>query len=381
MKNAFILCALLLLLSVAAAAQAQSIPATLTTLHSFGGPDGAKPMARLLLGRDGNFYGAASQGGANDKGAIYKITPSGSFSMLHSFAGSDGAQPAAGLVEGRDACFYGTTARGGASEDGVVFKIAPAGPLTVLYSFTGGFDGSSPNAALVQGRDGIFYGTTYTGTRNDDGSVFSISASGEFSPLCWFEGGLKGANPCGALVEGGGGFYYGTASNIKEQGSGAIFKVNASGVMTTLYGFAGMDGACPTCALVLGRDGDLYGTTHEGGKGRCGTVFKITKTGKLTTLHSFAADEEGSYPSGGLILGKDGNFYGNASRGGASGAGTVFKITPTGALTTLYSFSGGLDGAVPTGDLVQGRDGSFYGVTVGGGTNDKGTVFKITPAM
>jgi uncharacterized repeat protein (TIGR03803 family) len=151
--------------------------------------------------------------------------------------------------------------------------------------------------------------------------------------------------------------------------------------LTTLYSFAGSDdGGYPVAGLVQGSDGNFYGPTSAGGGHNLGTVFKITPSGTLTTLYSFAGSG-GAFPYGGLVQGSDGNFYGMNQYGGAgqscfSGCGTVFKITPSGTLTTLYSFRGS-DGANPLAGLVQGSDGNFYGTTYGGGAHDAGTVFRL----
>src|SRR5208283_4562892 len=121
----------------------------------------------------------------------------------------------------------------------------------------------------------------------------------------------------------------------------------------------------------------FYGTTSHGGTNGDGTVFKISTNGALTSLYSFTGGNDGAYPYAGLVQGSDGSFYGTTDEGGTNGGGgTVFKISTNGAFTSLYSFSGsGNDGANPQAGLVQGSDGNFYGTTSGGGTNGWGTVF------
>ncbi len=165
--------------------------------------------------------------------------------------------------------------------------------------------------------------------------------------------------------------------------------------LKTLVSFNGTDGASPTSIPIQGSDGNFYGTTYQGGAsnicaGGCGTVFKMTPGGMLTMLYSFCSQgvcTDGAEPVGDLVQGTDGNFYGTTSVGGANdnngvGVGTVFKITAGGTLTTLYSFGSQpnfADGADPVAGLVQASDGNFYGTTAGGGANGWGTVFKITP--
>ena len=223
----------------------------------------------------------------------------------------DGIWPHAGLWQGTDGNFYGTTSSDeGAYADGTVFKITPSGTLATLHTFDGA-DGAIPDAGLVQGGDGNFYGTTGQGGANDD-------------PSCDFGG---------------------------RVGCGTVFKITPGGILTTLYNFCSQpncrDGSDPSATLVQGRDGNFYGTAN-GQFG--GTVFKITPAGTLTTLYFFCSLQncaDGAYPRT-LAQGSDGNFYGTAVAGGTSsncqlfsynGCGTVFKITPQGTLTTLYSFN------------------------------------------
>jgi len=151
-------------------------------------------------------------------------------------------------------------------------------------------------------------------------------------------------------------------------------------VLTVLHWFNGSDGQLAESALVQGSDGNFYGTTALGGENHKGTVFKIDATGNLTTLHSFSGSAgEGVDPLAGLVQASDGNFYGTTALGGAHHVGTLFKITPAGSLTTLYSLSGSPgEGASPFSALVQGSDGDFYGTTAAGGAHYRGTVFKFS---
>jgi uncharacterized repeat protein (TIGR03803 family) len=161
----------------------------------------------------------------------------------------------------------------------------------------------------------------------------------------------------------------------------------------TLLNFTGTNGSAAPAALIQGLNGNLYGVTSFGGKNNAGTVFEVTTAGKLTTLYSFCSKvncEDGKYPEAGLLLATNGNFYGTTQNGGvncvsAGGCGTAFEITPTGKLTTLYSFcsKGGADctdGDKPKASLIEGLDGNFYGTTFyGGNSNDSGTLFQLTP--
>ena len=290
--------------------------------------------------------------------------------------GTQGFSPEAGLVQGADGNFYGITFAGGTGEFsscqvngcGTIFKITPQGALTTLYNFC-----SQPNCAdgfgtvgLVQGTDGNFYG--------------AMAVGGTMSSTC------------------------------SSAGCGTIFKITPEGALTTLYNFCSQpscsDGSGSQGALVQGADGNFYGTTYSGGmndsdlcgKDGCGTVFKITPQGTLTSLYSFCSQRsctDGKFPAAGLAQGTDGNFYGTTSAGGTkegphcpnSGCGTIFKITPQGTLTTLYSFCSQpncADGTIPPeAPLFEASNGNFYGATDLGGNQacnlGCGTIFEITP--
>jgi len=357
----------------------------LTTLHSFNGGDGRSPEATLVQGSDGNFYGTTALGGAHARGTVFKIDTTGSFTTLHSFSGSpsDGAVPVAGLVQGADGNFYGTTASGGAFFQGTVFRMASSGAITVLHSFNSFLsEGAVPIAVLVQGSDGNFYGTTAFGGAHHKGTVFKIDATGTFTTLHSFSGPpSEGATPVAALVQGSDGNFYGTTASGGEHLQGTVFRITPAGALTVLHSFSGYpgEGAVPFAGLVQGSDGNFYGTTAVGGAHFKGTVFNIDAAGSLTTLHSFSGSPaEGANPVAGLVQGSDGNFYGTTALGGTHLRGTVFNIDATGSLTTLDSFSGSpSEGALPFAGLVQGSDGNFYGTTVLGGAHGAGTVFTF----
>jgi uncharacterized repeat protein (TIGR03803 family) len=383
-----------------------------TVLHAFtapsggagGSPDGATPMG-LVEGSDGNFYGTTSAGGTKSLGTVFRMTAAGSEALLYSFAGypADGAVPEAGLVQAGNGDFYGTTYIGGTSNVGTVFAITPAGSESMIHAFSGTpGDGSNPRATLVSGRDGNFYGTTRTGgsgvagNPDGNGTVFGISPEGAESVLYSFAGPSgDGATPLGNLVQGGDGSFYGIAGIGGADGFGIVFKVNSAGAESVLYSFAGRngDGSYPLAGLVLGGDGNFYGTTSDGGtvvsgaQAGSGTVFRISPEGAETVLYRFGGSTggpsqpdpggDGQHPDGTLVRAHDGNFYGITSAGGVYGEGTVFKITPAGVETVIYSFTASSgDGAAPN-SLILGSDGNLYGTTSEGGVNGQGTVFRI----
>ena len=378
-----VMCSLL----VYCAATAIASHAQLTTLASFNGSNGATPMAGLVRGTDGNFYGTTYEGGTNSLGTVFKITPAGTLTSLHSFQGpfSDGAFPSDNLIQSTDGNFYGTTSVGGSIGLGTVFKITPGGTSTILHSFSGA-DGDAPLSELVRASDGNFYGTTSQVGPNGLGSVFKITSAGTLTTLTGFvQGGSRGSSPYGGLVQGSDGNLYGTTyaggtSANCTGGCGVVFKITTGGTLTVLHNFTSADGARPQARLLKASDGNFYGTTFEGGANGAGTVFKITSGGTFTLLHSFVFNQsEGSQPAAGLIQATDGNLYGTTSNGGTRGFGTIFRITTAGTLTTLYSFQGMNDGGNPYGGVVQAPDGSFYGTTSAFGASGNGTVFKYVP--
>jgi uncharacterized repeat protein (TIGR03803 family) len=369
--------------------------APFSTLHSFaGGEDGGFPMAGLTQASNGDLYGTTD-------GTVFKITPAGTLTTLYSFCAqsgcTDGKQPGAALVQAANGDLYGTTAGGGgASSGGTVFKITPSGALTTLYSFCSQnacADGGFPVAGMVQATNGDLYGTTEGGGANGGGTVFKITPRGTLTTLYSFcsQGGCAdGEFPYAGLIQAANGDLYGTTASGGTNrncgspaqpgpGCGVIFKITPSGAFTTLYSFCSQsdctDGATPYGALVQATNGDFYGTTAWSGPANSfsGTVFKITPNGTLTTLYSFCAQTgcpDGLRPTTGLIQASDGDLYGTTGD-------TVFKITPAGSLTTLYSICP--DGCPFTnGGLVQATTGKFYGTTSESGADNDGTIFSLS---
>jgi uncharacterized repeat protein (TIGR03803 family) len=266
---------------------------------------------------------------------------------------------------------------------------SPAQTLTTLasFDFTNGdypFYGS-----LVEGPNGSYYGTTLEGGTYGFGTVFEITTAGTLTSLysfCSPPNCTDGGQPYGGLVLDSDGNFYGVTAYSGGNGAGTVFKISTSGKLTTLYTFCSQtncaDGGSPQAGLASSANGVLFGTTSYGGTNFAGTIFRITPAGKLTTLYNFCSKPncaDGSYVQSPLTLATNGNYYGATESGGANNWGTVFEVTPEGEFTTLHSFSF-IDGAAPVGGLVQASDGNLYGTTNGGGKSNNGTVFKITKA-
>ena len=323
----------------------------LTTLYSFcrltNCIDGEGPFAGLTLGTDGAFYGTTQVGGSS-VGTVFKITRAGVLTTLYSFCGqfncTDGAQPIAPVVQGSDGNFYGTTLDGGESGNaGTIFKMTPSGVLTTIHSFctaTGCADGLNPSAGLVEGSDGRLYGATGSSIllpfSPPRGAVFQITPDGEYNGLdflCLQPNCTDGAIPSGGLVEGADGKMYGPTafggiSANCSMGCGTVFKFshNFLGDLTNVTSFTSANGSVPQ-TLILANDGNFYGTTQTGGTANTGTIFRMTPDGTITTLRSLSSID-GTKPLGGLTQGTDGNLYGTASSGGGNTqSGSVFKLS------------------------------------------------------
>jgi uncharacterized repeat protein (TIGR03803 family) len=392
------------LLTLAATMALPALGQTFATLHIFCAntacTDGEIPEGTLVQGTDGAYYGTTSSGGSGGSGTVFRITPGGALTTLYGFCAADGctdgASPVAGLIQATDGDFYGTTYIGGAGGHGTVFKITSNGALTSLYSFCAQLlsgwcaHGEYPNGSLIQGTDGNFYGTTYEGGANGYGSIFSISPGGALKTLysfCAAAHCTDGASPAPGLIQASDGNFYGTTAD-GGTGNGTIFRLTPDCRLKTLYTFCSgncVNGATPSSGLIQAADGDLYGSTSFGGVNNAGTLFKITMDGKLTTLYSFCTQAncpDGHYPQA-LTQGTDGNFYGVTSAGGAQlYYGTVVRLTPAGVLTTLHSFCAEdacADGANPSGGLMQATNGDFYGTTHGNA--EAGSVFRLSVGL
>jgi uncharacterized repeat protein (TIGR03803 family) len=222
----------------------------------------------------------------------------------------------------------------------------------------------------------------------------AIGSSGQtFTTLHSFDG-SDGANPTfSSLVQGLDGNLYGTtAGQTDGGGAGTVFKMTPGGTLTTLHKFCARhncaDGSGPYAGLDLATNGTLYGTTAGGGSNSAGTTFKISASGTLTTLHVFDGSDDLAFPYAGLVQANDGSFYGTAELGGRTGGGPnhggIFRTTAAGVETVAYGFCNEPycpDGSHPFAGLVQGTDGNFYGTTSAGGAGKGGTVFKVTPDL
>ena len=323
-------------------------------------PDGrteALPSPRVVFGHDGTIYGTTEFGGRNcgvGCGTVFHLRPPATIcksilcfwteTVLYQFSGSsDGANPGYGEITFDQAGnIYGTTFFGGVNANGVVYELMPSGggwTERVIHTFTGSpSDGNNPYSRVVFDAAGNLYGTTYAGGAHGYGTVFQLTPSGS-----------------------------GWTENI-------------------LYAFQNLsDGGQPFGGVVFDSAGNLYAATSSGGSGNGGTVYQLMPSGGswvFSLLYSFASGGylPGSYDS--LTMDAAGNLYGTTKQDGAHGAGSVFKLTPSGGgwtETDLYDFTGGSDGGVPYGSVLIDASGNLYGTASQGGTNGYGVIWEITP--
>ena len=368
---------MLTLMFGAVAADAQ----TYTVLHTYsinsGSYSGILAPQIMSQGRDANLYTSINNNGTHNQGTVYNLTTSGTLNTIYTFCSltscADGGGPLGGVTLGFDGNFYGTTQGGGSHGAGTVFKVTPTGTLTTLWNFANGTDDSVPVYTTSLGQNGNMYGVSWGQYNGQYGAIFKVSTAGVFTALRDFTY-ANGANP-NLPTQGTDGNFYGTAQLGGDPTCkcGVVYKATAAGVITVLHAFKGYptDGNRPIGVLVQGPDGNFYGTTYKGGTtNNNGSVFKISPTGVYKLLYSFNFSSsylDAQLPEAGLTLGTDGNFYGVAAAGGTKNAGAIFKITPAGSESVLYSFcsiscSNGFSPATP---LVLHTDGKFYGNTSG----------------
>lgn len=393
--------ACLALLLAAAATRAQAQTFVLLHGFAGAPNDGAIPAAGLVMDPVGNLYGTTAFGGLTNCsalgevgcGTVYKVDRFGSETVLHKFSGADGAFPAAGLFMDSAGNLYGTTVNGGSAGFcgnfgcGTVFKLSPSGIFTVLYAFSGGSDGGNPTAGLISDAAGNLYGTTGFGGNFGIGVVFKLDPTNHETVLHTFNG-ADGAEPSAPLIMDSAGNLYGTTFRGGTADSGTIFKFNSStGAFTLLHSFTtSSEGGHLGAGLLMDSGGNLYSITESGGTGGAGTVFKFNPaTGVLTVLHAFTGGGDGGnvplegIPGAGLIMDAAGNLYGGTFRGGTGSLGIVFKLdSVTSNETVLHNFTGGSDGSGPLAPLLMDAAGNLYGTASSLMTSGLGAAFKLS---
>jgi uncharacterized repeat protein (TIGR03803 family) len=378
---------------------------SLHLLKSFGSPSlGTHPHSGLLLGQDGLLYGTTELGGTNNCGTVFRLRTDGQdFTLVHQFStNNDGVNPAANLIQGTDGTLYGTTLHGGTNRCGTLFALSPNGSsYSILHHFNKtNSDGQYPSGRLAMDSAGVLYGLTHLGTNINAGTayqtpapgmIFRINGDGSgFASLHSFpSNAAEGINPTGLILSGDG-YLYGTTRTggiIQFDTTGRLFKLRTDGSDFTVWSNIPSSGPrAQLNTLIQGANGLLYACV-------CGSVssyatnaeaiFSIATNGAgYTRLHAFVTNGiDGQIPDCRLLSGLDGSLYGLTSAGGTNNAGTVFKLNPDGTgYGILHHFqTNGTDGRGPEDMLIQAADGTLYGTTLRGGPTDEGTLFSLQP--
>jgi uncharacterized repeat protein (TIGR03803 family) len=348
-------------------------------VYAFGGAkDGGAPDAGLVIDDSGNLYGTTDMGGRachhRGCGTVFKIAPDGSESVLYAFTGQgDGANPQANLLRGPDGTLYGTTVKGGTGCGekgcGTIFSVEPDGTETTLLRFDKDTNGTRALGTLIMDGVGNLYGTASERGPAGFGTAFELAPDGTFTVLHAFADQLDGGFVFAGLLRDKAGNLFGAAVTGGADDSGNVYEITAGGTFSVLHAFDGLDGFGTIASLISDKAGNLYGTAFKGGATfNGGAVYKLAPDGSETVLYNFTGGADGQFPNSQLIFDKDGNLYGTTIEGGDFGQGTVFKVTPDGTETVLYSFTGGSDGGFPVGGVVLKR-GRLYGATAQGGAD------------
>jgi uncharacterized repeat protein (TIGR03803 family) len=375
-----------------AAAASRGIPSTrdastYKVIYRFDGDDGGIPQSPLIAIK-GKLYGGTAYGGKSNCGVVFSLSTAGTDEKaLHVFD-TDGCNPV-GLTYAKKS-LYCVTYKGGKDDEGAVVRLKESGKEVWSDSFAGVPDEENPDGGVIFFKKET-YGTTSAGGSvcggDGCGTIFKVSKKGQASIIYQFQGEEKGqydgSTPYAGLVAAGG-TLYGTTAFGGDHDGGTVFSVTTSGKENVVYSFLSVeyDAQRPDSALIdIG--GTLYGTSEYGGKNGLGTVFSVTTGGTENVIHSFGSGKDGWFPQASLVN-VNGTLYGTTVSGGSSstcsdGCGTIFKLSTSGGETILHNFQGGKDGELPRAGLLFYK-GKLYGTTQqGGGSNNDGTVFELTP--
>lgn len=401
-----------------------------------GTANGSEPKGSLVQAANGKLYGLTSSGGADNKGVLFEYDPATDvFSKKVDFYGTNnGGVPNGSLILAANGKLYGMTSTGGAENEGVLFEFNPANDFfSKKVNFDGFNMGGAPMGTPLQAANGILYGLTYNGGTSSKGVLFSYNiATDTYTKLVSFDGPITGSNPYGSLVQASNGKLFGMTSGGGANGDGTLFEFDTLSVtLTTKFDFDETNnGSYPLGTLIQATNGKLYGVTQYGGTTGRGILFEYNPAADVFTKKlDFSSTVYGGHPKSSLVMadngklyglapgginndgvlfefdaaanvytkkidfelsatGSDikstlvkaanGKLYGMATYGGLNMWGVLFEYDPaTNAIINKHDFGGSsTEGKSPSGSLIQANNGKLYGLTLSGGTNDRGTLFE-----
>jgi uncharacterized repeat protein (TIGR03803 family) len=388
------------------------LPSTLTTLATFGSGSGTFPAGQLLEDSQGNFFGTTTNGGPNSVGTVFELVHgTNTITTLAAFTGSpgNGGYPESNVIEDSNGNLFGTANFGGANNDGTVWELAADSMSSTGYSSTitdladfSTTTGVNPFGHIVADASGDIFGTTFGGGVNNDGTVWELAASSSsptgysstITDLADFST-ATGAEPYGGLAMDAHGNLLGTTNLGGANNGGTVFELAAmisnnitaySNTITDLADFSTTSGQNSYSGVVIDSSGNLFGATDSAGANTNGTIFELAASNSSSTGYSstptdladFNNATTGSFAFGGLTVDSNGDLFGTADSGGSGGNGTIFEL-PHGSnsIMVLVSFTG-TNGGNPEGGVIEDSNGNFFGTANTGGANNDGTVFEVS---
>ncbi len=350
---------------------------------------GENPVGSLVIGDDGKLYGLTNSGGAYaSSGVLYSYDyTNGIFTKEFDFMTSQsGAKIYSALMQGSDGLVYGTANLGGSYQVGTIFRIDPSfNTYEVIYDFNYPNTGGTPYGGLIEGSNGLLYGAAHGGN-NNSGVLYTINPNNlSYTVLHHFDGTTDGIYPQETLLEANNGNLYGTTWRGGLNNDGVIFEYNiATSTFTKKWDFLEASfGGEPSGILVQAANGKIYGIANDGGSFSKGVLYEYDPLSESYAVKvNFDGPDKGESPAGGLVEYGDNMLYGTASFGGVNGIGVLFVYDATaGTFTKLMNFDGATTGSFPYSGLCLASDDVMYGTTRGGGTYENGNIFAYDPQL
>lgn len=346
--------------------------------------NGAAPLGSLFKASNGKLYGMTSSGGINNAGVLFEYDfAASSFNKLYDLSNSDGTFPHGDLMQASNGKLYGLATNGGAFNYGTLFEYNLATnqflKLNDFFQFGTNNTGGMPIGSLIQSANGKLYGLASSGGVNNNGVLFEYDYIQYSYNIKVSFGGVYGGSPFGSLVADSSGTMYGYTASLY----GTIFSYQPGNTsINILKTFSINSGKQPHGSPLLCSNGKIYGMTNQGGQSNKGVLFEFTLSNP--NLYSekveFLSATQGKSPMGSLMKASNGLLYGLTSSGGAYNMGTLFEYNPfTNVYTKKIDFSGGANGSLPYGGLLEASNGMLYGMTRTGGSNNYGVLFEYNP--